>query len=147
MEPLCGYLRAGPQINPQGPVFAVTMLARLGVDGVVDGLRDALCAHPLRGLAAPQRELEYVVKDAVIAHASVRDDPQKHRDLAFALRSERLPAAVAAAGRLGMGGLAPDLVALLKDDVLEQAASHSLAATVHPQCLQLARSHQARAIS
>lgn len=126
MEPLRVYLREGPQINPQGRVFAVTMLARLGDDCVIDGLREVLYAHPLHELTAPLRESEYVVKDAVITHAATRDYPQRSEDIAFALRSERLPAAVVAAGRLGMGELAPGLVRLLEDDVLAQAASHAL---------------------
>lgn len=128
MEPLCDYLREGLQINPQGRVFAATMLARLGGDGAIDGLREVLYAHPLHGLTAPLRESEYVVKDAVITHVSARDYPQRPGDIAFALRSERLPSAVVAAGRLGMGELAPELVRLLEDDVLAQVASHSLAA-------------------
>lgn len=128
MEPLRVYLREGPQINPQGRVFALAMLARLGDDCVIDGLREVLYAHPLHELAAPLRESEYLVKDAVVTHAAARDYPQRSADVAFALRSERLPAAVGAAGRLGTGELAPELVRLLEDDVLAQAAGQALTA-------------------
>jgi hypothetical protein len=131
LAPLCGYLAEGPQVNPHGRVFAVAMLARLPGDEVVCGLRDVLHANRLHELSAQLRESEYVVKDAVVTHLSARDYPQRDDDIAFAVRSERLPAAIMAAGRLGLSELASDLAHLFDDDVLAQVASAALIAMGH----------------
>ena len=42
------------------------------------------------------------------------------------MEQERLPSAVAKVGELGLSGLAPVLVTMLEDDVLERVAGHSL---------------------
>ena len=124
--PLCRYLREGAQIIPQGRLFAVSMLARLHEPMAREGLRDVLHDTRLRDLPIHQREAEYQVKDAVIRHLITCDYPERLTDAAYATSEERLPSAVARAGQLGLSSLAPVLVRMLEDDVLERAAAHSL---------------------
>jgi hypothetical protein len=128
IRPLRRYLREGPQANPQGRLFAVDMLARLRSAEATAGLREVLRGTPLRELPASQRDAEYQVRDAALRHLVGRDYPERDADVACALQSERLPGAVAAAGRLGLAALAPDLVRMLGDDVLEGAADEALLA-------------------
>lgn len=123
---LCRYLREGAQIIPQGRLFAVSMLARLHAPMARKGLRDVLHDTRLRDLPINQREAEYQVKDAVIRHLITCDYPERLTDAAYATSEERLPSAVARAGQLGLSSLAPMLVAMLEDDVLERAAGCSL---------------------
>ncbi|MEW9570410.1 hypothetical protein ABQJ54_01455 [Rhodanobacter sp. Si-c] len=127
IEPLCRYLAEGPQANPQGRLFAAAMLARLSSPAALAGLRDVLHGSRLHGLPASQHEAEYQVKNMVLERLAERDYPERSIDIAFGVQSERLPAAVAAAGRHGSALLAPDFVAMLRDDVLERVARDALA--------------------
>ena len=126
IAPLCRYLREGAQVIAQGRLFAITMLARLHSPLAREGLRDVLHDTCLRRLPLNRREAEYQVKDAVIRHLMARDYPDRLADAAHATSVERLPSAVAMAGQLGLSSLAPMLVSMLEDDVLERAAAHSL---------------------
>ena len=128
IAPLCRYLREGAQVIPQGRLFAVSMLARLHSPSAREGLRNVLHDTCLRRLPLNRREAEYQVKDAVICHLLARDYPERLADVAYATSAERLPSAVARAGQLGLSSLAPMLVSMLEDDVLERAAAHSLEA-------------------
>lgn len=126
ISPLRRFLRGGAQVIPQQRLFAVSMLARLQSPMAREGLRDVLHDTPLRQLPVSRREAEYQVKDVVIRHLIMRDYPERFADVIYAATGERLPSAVAAAGALGLLSLAPVLVSMLKDDVLERAAADSL---------------------
>lgn len=102
------------------------MLARMQSSMAREGLRDVLHDTPWRQLPSSRREAEYQVKDVVIRHLITRDYPERFADAIYAASVERLPSAVAAAGLLGLSSLAPVLVSMLKDDVLERAAADSL---------------------
>jgi hypothetical protein len=128
IAPLRRYLSRGAQVIPQGRLLAVAMLARLHSPQAREGLRDVLHAAPLRTLPVAWRDAEYQVKDAAIRALLGRDYPERLADVIHAARHERLPSAVAGAGELGMASLAPDLVAMLADDVLEAAAAASIEA-------------------
>lgn len=128
IEPLNRYLSEGPQVNPQGRVFAVAMLARLSSPAALAGLRHGLRSSRLRELPTSQHEAEYQVKNTVLERLMERDYPERFADITFGVQSERLPAAVTAAGQHGLASLAPDLVAMLRDDVLERAAADALVA-------------------
>lgn len=128
IEPLNDYLAEGPQVNPQGRLFAVAMLARLSSPAALAGLRHVLNGSLLRDLPASQHEAEYQVKNTVLERLMERDYPERSADIAFGVQSERLPAAVMASGQRGLASLAPDLVAVLRDDVLERAAADALVA-------------------
>jgi len=124
--PLCRYLREGAQVVPHGRLFAVSMLARLHSPAAREGLRAVLYDTSLRQFPDSRREAEYQVKDAVIRHLMAHVYPERLTDAAYAVREERLPSAVAMAGRLGLSSLAPVLVGMLQDDVLERASADSL---------------------
>jgi hypothetical protein len=124
--PLCCYLRDGAQVVPHGRLFAVSMLARLHSPAAREGVREVLYDTSLRELPDSRREAEYQVKDAAIRQLMGRDYPERLTDTAYAVRGERLPSAVAMAGRLGLSSLAPVLVEMLEDDVLERASAYSL---------------------
>lgn len=124
---LRGYLCRDPQVIPQPRCFAVAMLARLHADAATSALRDVLHAHPLHTLAPAFAEAEYVVKCDVVDALAVRVYAARDADIACGV-SERLRAAVIAAGRLRLTAIADALVDLLDDDVLAEAAMQSLAA-------------------
>ncbi|MEY2115110.1 MULTISPECIES: hypothetical protein [Rhodanobacter] len=126
IAPLRRYLREGAQVIPHGRLFAISMLARLRSPMAREGLRDVLHDIPWRRLPSSRREAEYQVKDVAIRHLITRDYPERCVDAIYAANVERLPSAVAAAGRLGLSSLAPVLVDMLRDDVLERAAADSL---------------------
>ena len=126
IAPLRRYLDEGPQVNPHGRLFAVDMLARLSSAEATEGLRRVLRGTRLHDLPANRHEAEYQVKDATLRHLTARDYSDRDDDIAYALRSERLPAAVAAVGARGLSVLASELAQLLDDDVLAQAASDAL---------------------
>lgn len=124
--PLERYLAQGPQVNPQGRLFAISMLTRFPLSKVLDSLRGVLHGTRLHDLPPSQQDAERQVKSAVLDHLAAHDYPQKAADIAFGVQSERLTAAVQAAGRLKMVELGPELVQLLEDDVLERVASEAL---------------------
>lgn len=126
IAPLRRYLRKGAQVIPQGRLFAVAMLARLQSPMAREGLRGILHDTRWSQLPASWREAEYQVKDVVIRHLITRDYVERFADATYATCVERLPSAVAAVGPLGLSSLAPELVDMLKDDVLERAAAASL---------------------
>lgn len=122
---LAAYLAGDPQAIPQARCFAVAMLGRLRTGTATAALREVLRAHPLKSLAPLYAESEYVVKSDVLDALALRSYPELHDDIAFGV-DERLCAAVAAAGRLGLSALADVLVGLLDDDVLADDAIASL---------------------
>ena len=128
LEPLLHYLERGPQLVSQPRVFAVTMLARLHDPRVPHVLRRLLHDHLLHGLPALLAESEYWVKDAVVEAMVYTQACATMEDIAFAMQSERLPAAVHAAGVLHLSLLAPALAGLLTDDVLAASAAVALSA-------------------
>ena len=128
LEPLLHYLERGPQLVSQPRVFAVTMLARLRDPRVPHVLRRLLHDHLLHGLPALLAEAEYRVKDAVVEAMVYTQACATMEDVAFAMQSERLPAAVRAAGVLHLVLLAPALSGLLIDDVLAASAAIALSA-------------------
>lgn len=101
------------------------MLARLHSPAARECLRDVLCDTSLRQLPINLREAEYQVKDAAVRHLMARDYPERTADVTYAVNIERLPSAVAMAGRLGLSSLAPVLVSMLEDDVLERTSADS----------------------
>lgn len=126
--PLRCYLSEGAQVIPQGRLFAVSMLARLRSPEAREGLRDVLYDTSLRELPVAWQDAEYQVKDAVIRLLLAREYLGLAADVTYAVEKERLPSAVGVVGELGLSSLAPVLVAMLEDDVLEQAAGRSLQA-------------------
>ena len=126
LDPLLHYLQRGPQLVSQPREFAVKMLARLHDVRVSDALRTLLHEHPLHGLSAPLAESEYRVKDAVVEAMVFTQACATMADIVFAVQSERLPAAVRAAGTLHLASLAPTLAELLTDDVLAASAAAAL---------------------
>lgn len=127
IPPLRAYLLGEPQVIPQPRCFAVTMLARLHADAATEALREVLLWHPLRALDPRFAESEYVVKSEALDALAARTYAGLHEDIAFGI-SERLRVAVQAAGRFGFADLAPELVAVLDDDVLADAAVEALTA-------------------
>lgn len=121
------YLARGPQVVPQARCFAVAMLARLHARAATGALREVLRMHPLKSLAPPYAESEYVVKSDALEALAARDYPERADDIAFGI-DERLRVAVVAAGRLRLHELANALVDVLGDDVLAEAAMESLVA-------------------
>jgi len=140
LEPLADYLRRGPQAISQPRVFAVRMLARLHDARVPELLRHLLHDHPLHGLPPQLAESEYRVKDAAVEALARTQDCATREDIFFAIRDERLPAAVRAAGSLHLTSLAPTLAGLLTDDVLAEPASIALAA-LRPQSVATVTAH------
>lgn len=128
LEPLAHYLERGPQTISQPRVFALRMLARLHDPRVPVLLRRVLHEHPLHALPPHLAESEYRVKDAAIEALVQWQGHAAMEDVAFAVRSERLPAAVLAAGRLRMTSLLAVLAGLLSDDVLAAPAQLALTA-------------------
>lgn len=124
--PLIAYLDRGPQLVSQPRVFAVRMLARLHDSRVILQLRKLLHENPLHGLSAALAESEYRVKDAVLESLVAQAGLAAADDVAFGVCSERLPAAVRAAGALRLRALVPALTALLTDDVLAEPAATAL---------------------
>ena len=120
------YLEEGPQVNPQGRLFAVDMLARLDNAEAIAGLRAVLRTTPLSTLSTNQQSAEYQVKNAALCYLAERDYSERDSDVAYAVRVERLPGAIGAAGRLGLVVLATDLAKMLRDDVLEHVAGEAL---------------------
>ncbi|MEO7067257.1 MAG: hypothetical protein ABI114_10145 [Rhodanobacter sp.] len=125
-EPLLHYLQRGPQLVSQPRVFAVKMLARLHDVRVPETLRTLLYEHPLHHLSAPLAEAEYRVKDAVVEAMVLTQACATPADIAFAVQSERLPAAVYAAGTMHLASLGSTLAELLTDDVLAAPAATAL---------------------
>ena len=128
LEPLLHYLQRGPQLVSQPREFAVKMLARLHDVRVPHVLRRLLHDHLLHGLTAPLAESEYRVKDAVVEAMVYTQACATMEDIAFAMQSERLPAAVRATGVLHLSLLAPVLAGLLTEDVLAASAAVALSA-------------------
>lgn len=128
IEPLACYLNRGPQLVSQARVLAVEMLGRLHDPRVANLLRDVLYTHPLKQLSPALAESEFRVKNAAVQALVEKQHAASNRDIAWAIQSERLPAAVHAAGILKLTGLAPSLVDLLTDDVLAGWAETALLA-------------------
>lgn len=124
--PLCTYLDRGPQLVSQPRELAVRLLARLHDPVAADRLRGLLRDNPLRSLPPALAESEYRVKDAAIAGLAGQLGTAAADDVAFGVRSERLPSALRAAGRLRLHALAPSMTALLADDVLAETAAEAL---------------------
>jgi len=124
--PLRRYLAGGAQTIPQGRLFAVAMLARLSSSEALAGLREVLHGAALADLPFCKQDAERQVKDAVIQALAKRSFSCKVADLMYAVAHEHLPSAVVLAGEQGIVELAPVLVAMLKDDVLERAAAYAL---------------------
>lgn len=124
--PLCAYLDRAPQLVSQPRELAVRMLVRLHDPGVAGRLRRLLRDNPLHGLPPALAESEYRVKDAAMAGLAEQSGTAAADDVAFGVHSERLPAALRAAGRLRLHALAPSLAALLADDVLTDVAAEAL---------------------
>jgi hypothetical protein len=124
--PLRRYLADGAHVIPQGRLFAVTMLARIGGAEACAGLRDVLHGTSLSDLPRSHQEAERQVKDAAMRMLARRKYPQRAADLVYAVAHERLPSAVIFAGENGLTELAPVLVSMLKDDVLERASAYAL---------------------
>jgi hypothetical protein len=128
VTPLRGYLREGAQVIPQGRLFAASMLARLQSAQAREGLREVLHGTRLHDLPLAWQDAEYQVKDSAIRLLLMRIYPERLTDVIYAVTKERLPSAIARVGELGLSSLAPALVGMLEDDVLERAAGHSLKA-------------------
>lgn len=64
--PLRRYLAEGPQVIPQGRLFAISMLARLHSVAAHEGLREVLHGTPMCELPSTRRDAEYEVRDAAI---------------------------------------------------------------------------------
>ena len=124
--PLCAYLDRGPQLVSQPRELAVRLLARLHDPVAAERLRRLLRDNPLRNLPPALAESEYRVKDAAIAGLAGQAGAAAVDDVAFGVRSERLPSALRAAGRLHLHALASSMVALLADDVLADTAAEAL---------------------
>ena len=126
LEPLLHYLQREPQLVSQPREFAVKMLTRLHDVRVPDALRTLLHEHPLHHLSATLAESEYRVKDVVVEAMVFTQACATMADIVFAVQSERLPAAVRAAGTMHLASLAPTLAELLTDDVLAAPAAAAL---------------------
>lgn len=126
LEPLCAYLDRGPQVVSQPREFAVRMLARLRDPRATGRLQQLLHDNRLHTLSAALAESEYRIKDAAMAGLAEQLGEAAAEDVAFGVRSERLPSALRAAGRLRLHVLAPSLAALLDDDVLAETAAEAL---------------------
>jgi hypothetical protein len=140
VEPLADYLRRGPQAISQPRVLAVRMLARLHDARVPGLLRRLLHDHPLHGLPPHLAESEYRVKDAAVEALALTQGCATAEDVLFAIRHERLPAAVRAAGFLRLTSLAPALAGLLADDVLAEPAATALSA-LRPESVAIVEAH------
>lgn len=123
---LRAYLAGPPQPVPQARSFAVAMLARMHAEAATAALHDTLRLHPLKALAPPFAESEYVVKSDALVALRQRTYPELADDIALGI-DERLRAAVDAAGLVGLAPLAGEIVDLLDDDVLAEAAMDALA--------------------
>lgn len=132
--PLIAYLGRGPQLVSQPRVFAVRMLARLHDARTTDCLSQLLHDNPLHGLPAALTESEYRVKNAALESLVEQIGSAAAADVAFGVLSERLPAAVRAAGKLQLYALVPALVALFSDDVLADTAATALH-SMRPDCV------------
>lgn len=124
--PLRRYLASGAQTVPQGRLFAVAMLARIDSPEACAGLRDVLHGTALAELPASHHDAERQVKDAAMQALARRRYSLGAADLRYAVAHEHLPSAVILAGERGIGELAPILVAMLGDDVLERPAAYAL---------------------
>ena len=125
IQGIADYLASGPQAIPQARSFAVAMLARLHTPAATEALRSVLRSHPLRVLAPPYAESEYVVKCDAVQALATRTYSEHDADIALGV-SERLRVAVVAAGRSGLVQLADELVDMLDDDVLADTAMDAL---------------------
>ncbi|MGH8118457.1 MAG: hypothetical protein ACREPJ_14350 [Rhodanobacteraceae bacterium] len=123
---LRAYVAGDPQAIPQARCFAVAMLARFDADTATSALRAVLRLHPLKALAPPYAESEYVVKSEALQALCRRSCPQLADDIAIAVH-ERLRVGVRAVGTHGLAGLADAVVDVLDDDVLAEAAAGALA--------------------
>jgi hypothetical protein len=128
ITPLRRYLSDGAQVIPQGRLLAVSMLARFQCSQAREGVRDVLHGTRLHELPLAWQNAEYRVKDTAIRLLLTHAYPEQLTDVVYAVEKERLPSAVALAGELGLSSLAPLLVTMLEDDVLERAAGLSLKA-------------------
>lgn len=124
--PLSAYLDRGPQLVSQPRELAVRMLVRLHDPSVVERLRRLLRDNPLHDLSPALAESEYRVKDAAMAGMIDQLGGAAADDVTFGVRSERLPSALRAAGRLRLHALAPSMAAFLADDVLADTAAEAL---------------------
>lgn len=127
------YLAQGPQAVPQARCFAVAMLARLPTRAATEALREVLRTQPLKSLAPPFTESEYVVKSDALVALGARTYPEHFDDITFGLH-ERLRVAVEAAGRRHVTSAIGPLLDFLEDDVLAVAAADALTAMREMSC-------------
>jgi hypothetical protein len=127
------YLARGPQAVPQARCFAVAMLARLPARAATEVLREVLRTHPLKSLAPPFAESEYVVKSDALVALGARTYREHFDDIIFGLH-ERLRVAVEAAGRWHVTSAIGPLLDFLEDDVLAAAAVDALTAMQETSC-------------
>lgn len=126
IAPLSEYLSRPPNIVPQSRARAVELLGRLESPEATTRLRDVLRMPELERLPPALRQAESVVKNGAVRQLMHRHYPQREEDVTFAVIVQRLPAAVAAVGALGLVELAPTVAALLTDDTLADAAVGAL---------------------
>lgn len=124
--PLSEYLRRPPNIVPQSRARAVELLGRLVSSEATTRLREVLRIPELVRLPPALRQAESVVKNGAVQQLMHRHYLQRDEDMAFAVTVQRLPAAVAAVGVLGLLELAPTTATLLTDDALADAAVGAL---------------------
>lgn len=118
VDPLDRYLVSFPQSIPHARMFAVQLLGALAGEEATKALRRVLYRYDLKKIDPVLAQSEYVVKNAAVEQLLTRGSALLTEDLLYALRIDRLPAAVRAVARLRITAALPDLIQALEDDVL-----------------------------